>query len=177
MLWIRPPMPSLPEKLLLLAALTALAAGCKPKIGDDCQIPTDCSAAGDRLCDISAPGGYCTVYNCEPGACPEDESLCVQFSAERSPIAKCADRQSPSPYARTFCMATCRSNDDCRAGYECADITGENPWAALLIDTDRGGRACMALPSAKPVSVPEGDDGSFGNVCDAVAPSAGGAGG
>ena len=51
-----------PSKLLLLLAFvgaSATAAGCKPRIGDDCQISTDCSASGDRLCDISAPGGYC----------------------------------------------------------------------------------------------------------------------
>lgn len=177
MLWIRPLMPRLHEKLMLPALLLALAAGCKPKIGDDCQLSTDCSAAGDRLCDITAPGGYCTVYNCEPNACPEDESLCVQFAARRSPIAACDDLQSPSPYARTFCMATCESDADCREGYECADLRGDNPWDAVLIDTDRGDKACLVRVRAKPVMAPEDDDGSFGDVCHAEAPGAGGAGG
>src|SRR5688572_11610401 len=177
MLWIRPLMPRLSEKLLLLVALAAIAAGCKPKIGDECQLSTDCSAAGDRLCDITAPGGYCTVYNCEPGACPDDESLCVQFGARRSPIAACDNLQAPSPYARTFCMATCESDEDCRTGYECASLAGENPWDAVLIDTDRGNKACLVSVKAKAVTVPEGDDGSFGDVCDAEAPGGGGAGG
>lgn len=140
------------RKVLLLAALLGAAAGCKPKIGDDCQISTDCSAAGDRLCDITAPGGYCTVFNCEPNSCPEDESLCVQFGWQRSPL--CAGTQSPSPYARAFCMATCESDDDCRPGYQCAELSDRdgNPWGALLIDRDRGSRACLVPVDAEPVS-------------------------
>jgi hypothetical protein len=164
MLWIRPLMPRLPEKLLLLALLTALAAGCKPKIGDDCQLSTDCSAAGDRLCDITAPGGYCTVYNCEPGACPEDESVCVEFGAERSSHSECIDPQSPSPYARTFCMAVCDSDDDCRDGYKCASLDGANDWNAILIDDDRGSKACL-VPRSAPALM---EEPGRGGVCDAA---------
>jgi len=145
-------MPRLAEKMLLLLALAALAVACKPNIGDDCQVSTDCSAAGDRLCDITSPGGYCTVFNCEPGSCPEDESLCVQFAAERSPVESCRNDPSPSPYARTFCMATCENDDDCRAGYTCADVSNEdNAWGALLVDRDRGSRACLVKVNARPV--------------------------
>jgi len=166
-------MPRLPETLWLLCTLVAVAAGCKPKIGDDCRIPTDCSAAADRLCDISAPGGYCTVYNCEPGTCPEDESLCVEFGAQRSPIAKCIDKQSPSPYARTFCMATCDDDSDCRSGYTCEDLSDpKNPWTAILIDRNRGDRACVVPISPDVVVTDEGAGGSFGDVCRAEPPPA-----
>lgn len=168
-------MPGLSEKLLLLLALAASAVACKPEIGDECEISTDCSAAGDRLCDITAPGGYCTVYNCEPGSCPEDESLCVQFTAQRSPVDACEDPlnsapdgkphslQSPSPYARAFCMATCKKDNDCRDGYTCANLAVSNDWNALLIDTDRGDRACMVPVTARPVV--EQDAPGFGDVC------------
>jgi hypothetical protein len=182
MLWIRPLMPasSPPSKLLLLLALvaaTATAAGCKPKIGDDCQLSTDCSASGDRLCDITAPGGYCTVFNCEPGTCPEDESLCVQFGAQRSPIAACEDLQAPSPYARAFCMATCSDDADCRDGYRCEDLSNpDNAWGALLIDRERGNRACVVPLAGEPVSDEE-RDAAFGDVCRAELPAAGGAAG
>lgn len=155
-------MPRLAEKLLLLVALAAIAAGCKPKVGDDCRISTDCSAAGDRLCDITAPGGYCTVFGCEPGTCPEDESLCVEFGEQRSPY--CEGDLAPSPYARTFCMATCDSDSDCRGGYVCADLSViPNDWGALRIDNDRGSRACL-VPASRP------DDGSEPEVkvCDAA---------
>ncbi len=159
-------MPRLSEKLLVLCALAAVAVGCKPKVGDDCRISTDCSAAGDRLCDITAPGGYCTVYNCEPGTCPADESLCVEFGAQRSPVSACLDKQSPSPYGRAFCMATCDSDSDCRPDYKCADLSKEDQkrkWGALLIDRDRGHRACLVPPTAPAVT----DDSATGviNVC------------
>src|SRR3954465_24135 len=115
-------MPCLPEKLLLLALLVAVPFGCKPKIGDDCRISTDCSTAGDRLCDITQPGGYCTVFNCEPGTCPED-SACVSFGTTLSALPQCAPSQGNSPYRRSFCMARCGSDADCRPGYECLDLT------------------------------------------------------
>jgi hypothetical protein len=171
MLWIRPLMPRLSEKLWLLCALVAVAAGCKPKVGDDCRISTDCSAAADRLCDITAPGGYCTVYNCEPNSCPEDESLCVEFGAQRSPIAKCVDKQSPSPYARAFCMATCDKDSDCRDGYSCEDLSDpKNPWAAVLIDRDRGNRACLVPISPDSLISDPGEDSAFGDVCHSELP-------
>src|SRR5688572_10593339 len=164
-------MPALPQKLLLLAIALALAIGCKPEIGDDCQLSTDCSAQGDRLCDITAPGGYCTVFNCEPGNCPEDESVCVQFGSQRSPVAACRDLQSPSPYARAFCMATCEDNDDCRDGYQCADLSQQdNKWGALLIDKDRGDRACMVRGTPKTIELSGADN--FGDVCRAELPDA-----
>lgn len=176
-------MPRLAEKLLLLVAIAAAHAGCKPKIGDDCKISTDCSAAGDRLCDITAPGGYCTIFSCEPGTCPEGESLCVEFGEQRSPL--CADRATPSPYARTFCMATCDSDSDCRSGYVCVDIPkllpdgsrGGDPWGATLIDTDRGNKGCLVpITSAAPLG--EGGAPDEPGVCKAqYGPTSDGAGG
>jgi hypothetical protein len=171
MLWIRPLMPRLSEKLWLLCALAAVAAGCKPKIGDDCRLSTDCSAAGDRLCDITAPSGYCTIYNCEPGTCPADESLCVEFGSQRSPVSACADKQSPSPYGRAFCMATCDNDSDCRDGYVCADLARadqKQKWGAILIDRDRGHHACLVPPTAK--SVDDSDTAGQIGVCKSELP-------
>lgn len=185
-------MPRLPDQLLLLLALAAVAAGCKPEIGDECQLSTDCSAAADRLCDIAAPGGYCTVYNCEPNTCPEDESLCVEFGAQRSPAAECQSQQTPSPYARAFCMATCESDGDCRDGYVCVDLRQQknrSAWGALLIDRDRGNRACLAKQRTTPVPedteagvcrlVPDapGDDGSADGGAPSSVPGTAGASG
>lgn len=172
MLWMRPPMASTLERLLLLASLSALALGCKPEIGDDCQASTDCSAAGDRLCDITAPDGYCTIYNCEPDACPDDEALCVQFGAQRSPLEGCESTSSPSPYARAFCMATCESDDDCRPGYVCGVLDTPNPWGALLIDTNRGNRACLVPASATGLATEPSEGVDPSNVCQAQ-PAAG----
>ncbi len=173
MLWIRPLMPRPPEKLLLLVALAAFAAlsgACKPKIGDDCKISTDCSAAGDRLCDITAPGGYCTMFNCEPGTCPDGESLCVEFGATRDAAEQCQDLASPSPYARSFCMQTCDNNGDCRSGYTCADLSKlPNDWDAVLIDKGRGNRACVA-PYEKAEAAGDEVEG-VGDVCVSKLPT------
>ena len=65
-------------------AFTALALGCTPSIGDECVTSLDCSQLGDRLCDASQPLGYCTIFNCEPDACPE-EAICMGFGLELDP--------------------------------------------------------------------------------------------
>jgi len=171
-------MPRLPQTLCLLCALVANAAGCKPKIGDDCRISTDCSAAEDRKCDSTQPGGYCTVFDCEPDTCPDDDSVCVEFGAQRSPISACVGKQSPSPYARAFCMATCDDDSDCRGGYTCADLAKpNNPWGAILIDRDRGKRACLVPISKDALVTDVGEGGAFGDVCRSELPGQGGAGG
>ena len=163
-------MPASLKELLLAVAVLCLSVGCKPEIGDDCQLSTDCSAQADRLCDITAPGGYCTIFNCEPGSCPEDESLCVQFGSQRSPIDSCRDDQTTSPYARTFCMATCDDDADCRDDYVCQNLSdSSNRWGATLIDRDRGNRACVV--SDIPPAVEESDLPNFGEVCHAEVPN------
>src|SRR5438874_282901 len=107
-----------PVRVAALAALAvALGIGCKPKIGDGCAVSTDCSVNGDRLCDTTQPGGYCTVFNCEPGTCPADQSVCVAFHDQ-----VCADPRSSERFERTFCMRTCDDDSDCRGGqYACLD--------------------------------------------------------
>ena len=54
-----------PLLLLCAAAVCALfASGCRAKIGDACNVSTDCSLLGDRICDLShriAGRGECTI--------------------------------------------------------------------------------------------------------------------
>jgi hypothetical protein len=64
-----------------LLGLTSLAA-CGRSIGDSCTTNTDCSPNGDRLCDISQPGGYCTIDGCDTTSCPS-EAVCVRFFPEQ----------------------------------------------------------------------------------------------
>ena len=73
--------------------------GCAPQVGDACVSNLDCGS--QVQCDQSQPGGYCTVSGCIPGSCP-DESTCVEFET-----------------GETWCMAMCKTAEDCRAGYEC----------------------------------------------------------
>ena len=95
----------------LLAVLLACAlmggTGCKPIIGDACVTSIDCSEDGDRVCDRTFPGGYCTIVDCEPNACPS-EAVCVQFFED--------------VHARNYCMRQCKKNSDCeRSTYECVE--------------------------------------------------------
>lgn len=146
--------------------LLAGIAACTPEIGDKCQVSTDCSVRGDRLCDTSQPGGYCTQLNCGGNGCA-DEASCVLFDAAL-PGCAYSDRAGPfgSRVARSFCMAKCESNDDCRSGYVCADPRTP-PWNAVILDDDQGKRSCLALAvededaSAPPANAP---------VCGPVAP-------
>jgi len=154
----------------LAAALTLLAAvaACTPEIGDKCQVSTDCSINGDRLCDTSQPGGYCTQLNCGGNSCA-DEAACVLFN---SALPGCGydDRTGPtgSRLARSYCMAQCESNGDCRDGYLCADPR-KYPWNAVILDDNQNKRACLPVPL-------EGQDGGAADaeppkpVCGPVAP-------
>ena len=62
------------HKLSIVAVL--LLTACAPKFGDSCERSLDCSANGERMCDLAQPGGYCTVQNCEPGDCGRDDYVC-----------------------------------------------------------------------------------------------------
>jgi hypothetical protein len=130
-------------RTLAIVALSALAAlGCKPEIGDACQVSTDCSNVGDRLCDTTQPGGYCTIFNCEPGTCPE-EAICIAFKTSASDA--CRDPQGGTRLERTFCMRRCDENGDCRGGYDCQDLGSANPWNARVAEHGtRNGKVCIA---------------------------------
>jgi hypothetical protein len=145
-------------ELHVAAMLCALvvAAGCKPQIGDDCQVSTDCSNVGDRLCDTTQPGGYCTIFNCEPGTCPE-EAICVAFKT--SIAAACTDPQDGIRLQRTFCLRNCSDNSDCRGGYDCIDLGNpQNPWGAKIMENGSYNGAVCIVPH-KGITQAGGDGG------------------
>jgi hypothetical protein len=144
-----------------LFALSSLA-GCSPKIGDDCTISTDCSIQGDRLCDPTQPGGYCTVFNCEPNRCPS-EAVCVGFGEP-----SCSSAALSRRFLRTFCMLVCESNDDCRAGYVCVD-TATDPLRKVVDQDPQSLRVCAVPSSNSPTSMPGMDPA----ICRAVDAGAG----
>ncbi|MFO7181757.1 MAG: hypothetical protein DIU78_023865 [Pseudomonadota bacterium] len=153
-------MPRRMRLLPLVASLSlgALGVACRPAIGDECESSVDCSQGGDRLCDLTQPGGYCTIFDCEQGTCPDD-SVCVAFGTQLSPLPGCASSDF-SRFTRTFCMAPCESNEDCRSGYVCEDVgVPGNPWSAVVLDTDRSQRVCIVpysaerLPEDRPTDV------------------------
>ena len=127
-------------RITLISAITLLAVGCGNEIGDSCSISTDCSTSGDRICDRSQPGGYCTVPGCDHDTCPEN-SVCIRFftsvmnnvtcdaATEDVSTNDCAPEElctlsglcAPRSAEVRFCMKTCESNGDCRDEYECRD--------------------------------------------------------
>jgi hypothetical protein len=152
---------------LSLAGVLLLAVGCKAKIGDDCGVSTDCSFSGDRLCDTTQPGGYCTIFNCVPGSCP-DEAKCIGFDPQISNAPECRDDQKGDRRRRSFCLRECDDDDDCRGGYVCADLGAEgNAWGAVLIEGSGSGKVCVVPYSdanpgpATNVGVCTGTDAGF----------------
>ncbi len=177
---------------VVTAVALGLALGCKPKIGDDCELDTDCSNSGDRLCDRSQPGGYCTIFNCEPGTCP-DEATCIGFRTTLSALASdagewaCLDPQQNSRLQRAFCMRRCKSNSDCRTGYECLDMRQPaNPYGAVVLEDGGSGKVCVVPDTAEPLSYTDGvpgvctgnpGDESLGGAPTATQSSSGGVAG
>jgi hypothetical protein len=182
-------------RLVLQAVVTAslllAALGCKPEIGDECDLDTDCSNTGDRLCDRTQPGGYCTVFNCEPGTCP-DEATCIGFRTTLSALPAedgslagwaCSDPQLSSRFQRAFCMRRCKSNGDCRSGYECLDMRDAgNPYGAVVLEDGGSGKVCVVPNQAEPLTYSQdgvpgvctGDSGvSPGGATGAPAPNGG----
>ena len=92
-------------RLLAAASLCALFLACQAEVGDSCNDNVDCSPDGDRICDLSQPGGYCTIPDCEPDSCP-GEAVCVRFW--------------DGAHTRAWCMRECNSDGDCRSKYYCA---------------------------------------------------------
>ncbi len=140
-----------PLGLLAVVVLCALA-GCSPDIGAACTQSIDCSQQGDRTCDTTSPGGYCTIPNCEPDTCPS-EAACVGFRQFPSSVPACQD-PNDTRMLRTFCMFRCQSNGDCRSGYVCADMNASgNPWGGTLSDNvNRDARICIS-PAAPPQAI------------------------
>jgi hypothetical protein len=148
-------------RLRIALLLTAVAVtGCQQHIGDACSGSADCSVTGERQCDLAQPGGYCTVFSCDPDTCPEGS--CVEW------------RYIPSRTAETWCMQGCASDGICRGGYWCvlpANIDMQGVWQpevpsderlARVIDLDEvkaAGKICVALTEEPPSeSVRNGED-------------------
>jgi hypothetical protein len=65
----------------LLLSTALLGAGCRREIGDDCQTSVDCDPNGTRACDLSQPGGYCTILGCDEKSCPSG-ATCIRYFPE-----------------------------------------------------------------------------------------------
>jgi hypothetical protein len=147
--------------VLLLVGLGA----CGKKIGDECQTQFDCNDEDDtRSCDISQPGGYCTIEGCDEKSCPED-SVCIRFfpraellpnvcnptaadrgNGECTHDELCLDAGRCAPRATEFrrCVKTCGNDGDCRDDYLCRAVGGDPRANPSTIETEK--------PSGEPIT-------------------------
>jgi hypothetical protein len=157
----------------LVLALGVSVGGCGHDIGDECRTSADCDPNGSRTCDLSQPGGYCTIAGCDESSCPED-SRCIRYFPEQylSTMPKCdpvcedicvddvtkavvnacidADElclNSGVCARRSFeqrsCAKACGGNDDCRGGYECRQA---GTRGSMLLSTDPNGTTGFCAP-------------------------------
>lgn len=92
-------------------------------------------------------GGYCTIFNCEPGGCP-DEAVCVAYQTVPSTEAACRDTSAGTRLTRTFCMRSCNSGGDCRRGYACVDLSEVNPWGAAVVEKGSANQKICTVPAS-----------------------------
>ncbi|HZS39614.1 MAG TPA: hypothetical protein VFF06_22435 [Polyangia bacterium] len=131
------------NRVLALSLVIATTA-CTHNLGDACGQNVDCSPAGDRFCDTSQIGGYCTVEDCDVATCPDNQPcvrfftpilnepcdptksatgclidetcVCNSFVAGVCASALCA----PLSSERRWCMEGCGGDSDCRdTNYVC----------------------------------------------------------
>jgi hypothetical protein len=88
---------AIPIGMALLAALS-LASACTHDIGDACTTNVDCDPNGTRACDLSQPGGYCTIQGCSETSCPSG-SACI--------------RVFPAAFLTTPCNPLCEDLQSC----------------------------------------------------------------
>ena len=150
----------IPKTALVLVAIFAI--GCSHNIGDSCTSNADCSPIGNRFCDKSAPGGYCTLEGCDVNVCPS-ESACIRFFT-LLPDRPCTFVKD-HPNGRSDCAANERClRDDPVSGSEtesipahCAPESSERRWCQLRCQSDRDcrpGYQCRATETMGAESVP-----------------------
>ncbi len=116
------------------------AAACTKEIGDGCTTSSECATEdANRICITQLlegfPGGYCTIFNCEPNSCPS-ESVCIGFRTSLANAEQCEGGSESTRLQRSYCMRTCSSDGDCRSGYACVDVDEDNPWGATVLERD-----------------------------------------
>ena len=160
-----------------LALLLLVGSGCAPRIGDKCTTNQNCSGQTQRLCDNSQPGGYCTLFGCNPTSCPADESVCVSFGASLSPVEGCSSPDLTAPAAKAFCMKWCGQDSDCRSGYACVDVGGDDPWGATVVQrSPRSTKICIAPESSAPIPPDRSNEVCIGSSGDGEGGAGGGGG-
>jgi hypothetical protein len=145
--------------IVALAASSAFLAGaCGHDIGDSCKTAADCDPNGTRTCDLSQPGGYCTMAGCDEKSCPSN-SVCIRYFPENLLVEAprcqvlCEDvgvvgtAATGCPQGRTD---TCAADELCLDSGVCAKRSYETHACAHTCGDDgdcRGGYECRPASS------------------------------
>jgi hypothetical protein len=109
---------------LALALMVGVAmAGCGHKIGDNCLTSADCDPNGNRTCDLSQLGGYCTVDGCDDKSCPS-ESVCIRTFPEKylsKPCDPLCEDLDCAGQTTATCQCAGAATNDCTADELCLD--------------------------------------------------------
>ena len=118
----------------LVCVAVALSAGCGDEIGDSCGTNVDCSPYGDRICDVSQTGGYCTIQGCTRESCP-GEAVCVRFFPATFLSRAC----DPLTEDAVLTTDACPSGDVCLSSGACCKPSTTACTPGSVRDTPGGG--------------------------------------
>ncbi|HVU50594.1 MAG TPA: hypothetical protein VHL80_07890 [Polyangia bacterium] len=127
-------------RLASLVVAVVLGGACSHEIGDACKSSVDCDPNGTRSCDLSQPGGYCTVVGCDTTACPSG-STCIRtfpetFLALAANITVMGQTCDPAP-----AMSACPTDSVCASFGFC--VRSCDPTASPT--TCPGGQLCSSM--------------------------------
>ena len=121
--------PPVPRSTLLFALLALLTPACGKEIGDSCSTNVDCIQDSTRDCDLSQPGGYCTVNGCDELSCPS-EAVCIRIFPYEVSRPACDPVSAPvCPAGTGKCQSSdsicgCTQDSDCTSDGLCVpDVT------------------------------------------------------
>ena len=125
--------------------LALAATACSHGIGDSCQTSADCDPNGTRACDLSQPGGYCTIAGCNETSCPSD-ATCIRYFPEMYLTKPC------DPTCEDICAADGGAGDgaadagsavedDCEADETCVEVNNQ-PHVGLCSKQSYEQRQC-----------------------------------
>jgi hypothetical protein len=147
-------------QVLVAASLLPVLWACGRKIGDECKTQFDCNEEEDtKTCDISQPGGYCTIEGCDETSCPE-EAVCMRFypaeefltdTCQPGPQSSCDAHEvclesgwcAPRASEQRRCLLRCKDNGDCRDEYECRP---SGQYSSMALTTQPGARVGFCAP-------------------------------
>jgi hypothetical protein len=135
----------------MIAAMLAVGAGCGHKVGDSCKSSVDCDPNGTRSCDLSQPGGYCTIVGCDETSCPSEAACIRTFPPE--------EYLSPIP-----CDPECEDLD-CEMNDDVGTDAGEPDGAADAGEAVDAGEAADAADAGEPADA--ADAGEPADAADA----------